>query len=248
MTKIAVVTAMFLIEFPELDTLSSNFEKCDNYDYYVFTNDRTIVEKITNDWNIIEIDCSNQTKGVYLTKRVKWLTHEYLPDYDVIIWVDSFIVPDNLEINHINSIIHHCLDENTNIPIYMRTQKFKCINDDIKWCLNNHRIDRNMSTKIIDYIENTEQFSVLKKVQTYWSSAIIKNNKNQNLINMSIELYNYITNVCYRDQHILPVLFKKYNIKCNIIPKEKLIFINKGKQNQKKHKYVENGDSSNNAK
>jgi hypothetical protein len=117
MTKIAVVTAMFLIEFPELDTLSSNFEKCDNYDYYVFTNDKTVIEKITNEWNIIEIDCSNQTKGVYLTKRVKWLTHEYLPDYDIIIWVDSFIVPNSLKIDEIHEMIDKVF--HTNVPIMM---------------------------------------------------------------------------------------------------------------------------------
>ena len=56
---------------------------------------------------------------------------------------------------------------------------------------------------------------------------------------MSRELFTYIQNVCYRDQHILPVLFKKYNINCNIM-KGKNIFINNGKQNgNKHHKYAE---------
>ena len=244
MTKVAVVTALFLIDFSEIDTPSSNFTKCDGFDYFIFTNDKTKIQNLSSDWNIIEIDCLGMKNGVYLTKRVKWLTHEYLPDYDIIIWVDSFIVPNHLKIDDINSIIDICLDEKQKVPILMRTQKFKCIKDDIDWCIKNDRISEKMSERIIDYIENIEFFPVNKETQTYWSSAIIKNNKNQNLINMSYELYNYIMNISYRDQHILPVLLNKFNITCNIIkskivPTDTDIFINKGQQNRNNHKYIE---------
>ena len=59
---------------------------------------------------------------------------------------------------------------------------------------------------------------------------------------MSVELFKYITDICYRDQHILPVLLHKHNIKCNIIPSthytsDKEIFINNGKQNVNNHNY-----------
>jgi len=237
--KVAVVTAVFLIDFNVVDNPSVNFEKCEIFDYFMFTNDKSKVEEFSKKWQIIEIDCSDIKHGVYITKRVKWLTHEYLPDYDIIIWVDSFIVPNYLEINEIKLLIDKCLDVNANQFIHMRTQNFYRINDDIRWCKNNHRISESMSIKIIDYIEKVENFDVNKRVQTYWSSAIIKNNKNENLINMSKELFTYIQNVCYRDQHILPVLFNKYNINCNIM-KGKNIFINNGKQNgNKNHKYTE---------
>jgi hypothetical protein len=208
----------------------------------MFTNDKNKAKYFSNDWNIIEIDSDGIKNGVYLTKRIKWLTHEYLPDYDIIIWIDSFIIPNNIKIENINEIINICLDEKKNIPIFMRTQHFTCIQDDINWCIKNNRINNKMSKKIIDYIENVENFSVNKKTQTYWSSAIIKNNKNENLINMSYELYNYIINICYRDQHILPVLLNKFNITCNIIKynmSNDNIFINKGQQNSNNHNYIE---------
>jgi hypothetical protein len=238
MRKVAVVTAVFLIDFNELDEPSSQFTKCDGFDYFLFTNDKTKVQYLSSDWNIVEIDGNGIKNGVYLTKRVKWLTHEYLPDYDIVIWVDSFIVPNHLRMENINSIINVCLDESRDTPIFMRTQKFRCIKDDIDWCVKNDRISKTISEKVVDYIEKKENFSVNECTQTYWSSAIIKNNKNAELNRMSNELYNYISNICYRDQHILPVLFKKFNITCNILKNPKDIFIIKGKQHLDKHKYV----------
>jgi hypothetical protein len=40
MIKVAVVTALILIEFKEIDKPSSDFIKCKGYDYYMFTNDK----------------------------------------------------------------------------------------------------------------------------------------------------------------------------------------------------------------
>ena len=242
MVKVAVVTCVFLLDFDEIDTPSCNFEKCNNFDYHLFTNDKSKVSKLSNDWNIVEVNCGNVKNGVYLTKYIKWQTHECLPDYDIIIWVDSFIIPNHLKLNDINAIINQCLDDKLNTPIFMRTQEFKCIKDDIDWCVKNNRLTKQMSLKITNYFENVEKFPISKPVQTYWSSAIIKNNKNIKLRKLSSELFKYITVICYRDQHILPVLFSKYNINCKIIESTHStsineIFINKGKQNPNNHNY-----------
>jgi len=242
MVKIAVVTCVFLLEFNELDTPSSNFDKCSNFDYYLFTNNKHLVSNLSDKWTIVEVKCDNVKNGVYLTKYIKWLTHECLPDYDIIIWVDSFIVPNHLKINDIKLIAEQCLNNELNTPIFMRTQKFKCIKDDINWCVANNRLTDHMASKITDYFEKVEAFPITDPVQTYWSSAMIKNNKNIRLQKLSKDLFQYITNICYRDQHILPVLFKKYNINCKIIPSTHNpnideIFINKGKQNINNHNY-----------
>ena len=242
MVKVAVVTCVFLLDFDEIDTPSCNFKKCPNFDYFLFTNDKSKVANLCNDWSIIEVKSDNVPNGVYLTKYVKWQTHECLPEYDIIIWVDSFIIPNYLKTDEINTIIEKCLNDDLNTPIFMRTQKFTCIKDDIDWCVKNKRLTKQLSDKIVNYINTSENFSVETPVQTYWSSAIIKSNKNIKLKNMSVELFKYITDICYRDQHILPVLLHKHNIKCNIIPSthytsDKEIFINNGKQNVNNHNY-----------
>ena len=43
MVKVAVVTCVFLLDFDENDTPSCNFEKCNNFDYFLFTNDKSKV-------------------------------------------------------------------------------------------------------------------------------------------------------------------------------------------------------------
>ena len=65
-----------------------------------------------------------------------------------------------------------------------------------------------------------ESYSVYNNDQTYWSSALIKNNKCEKLQKMATELFHLINTVGYRDQHFLPALFKKYDIK-TIIKNEK---------------------------
>ena len=246
MAKVAVVTAVFLIEFYTLDTPSLEFAKCDEYDYYMYTNDATKLQRYSvqhgGNWNVVELDCSNCTKGVYMTKRVKWLTHEFLPDYDVIIWVDSFIVPNPAEMDTLHGLVEKCANAITCVdaPImYTPTQTiFKCIHDDIRWCQRKNRISDAMAHKIIDYIENTEQFSVHKPIQTHWTCAVVKPNKHPGLKAMSAELVHYIDTVCYRDQHILPVLLKKHNIRCSVLPAKTNIFIIQGQQNDGNHQYV----------
>ena len=226
--KIAVVSAYFALDGLLLDKLSRNFEKLETADYYLFTNDASKFQDASSDWIIIEIDCSGVQNGVYMTKRVKWLTHEYLPDYNTIIWIDSFIVPNFNKSKEIYDIIDACMKD-ANAPIQMRTQRFQCIYDDIAWCVQYKRISKTMGQNVINYIEGVEGMCVKMPIQTYWSSAIVKNNKHPVLREMSKDLCNYINTVCYRDQHIIPVLLKKYSLTCPIIEDHSL-FIKKGQQ------------------
>jgi hypothetical protein len=231
--KIAVVSALFLIETDNLDTFG-NFNKINLFDYILFTNNANKIKEqpFSELWDIREI--SSFTNGLHATKHVKFLTHEYLPDYDVIIWVDTFITPN---IDFEENIFKLILDViNENAPIIMRTQQFKRVYDDIEWCIKNNRITEHIGNSIIMYLLNNN-FNVYENSQTYWSSAIIKNNKNNQLKQLGYEMYNLITKIGIRDQHWLPYLFNKYNIKCNILT-DKNIFKITGIQNQIHHNYV----------
>jgi hypothetical protein len=233
--RVAVVTAIFLIETEKIDECGTLVNKNENWDYILFTNNKNKLQNVEN-WEIREIDCSNCVHGVYASKQIKWLTHDFLPDYDIIIWVDSFIVPNLNMIDELNTMINSVYTD-PKIPIIMRTQLFKCINDDIQWCLKNNRITDGMSKKIINHINNSGVITVDECVQTYWSSAIVKNNKHIKLQNMAKELFTLVTEVGYRDQHWLPYLFKKYDLYCDI-NKTKNIFIITGKQIKENHNYV----------
>jgi hypothetical protein len=218
--KIAFITA----SFGKTDEFG-NFDTNNDFDYYFFTDD---ISKCTNP-NItpIYIDISKYPTPLLATKHVKWKTHLYLPSYDYIIWVDVFITHNS---NHISDIKNLCIPK----KISLRTQKFNCVNDDIEWCLRNNRIGIDIANNTRTYLKE-KNFDVFVNSRTYWTSAMIKDNKDINLQNMCEELYYLLQTVCYRDQHWLPYLFTKYNID-NYIMKSGF-FSTSGKVNYESHHY-----------
>ena len=91
--RVVVVSALFMTDKPKMDE-SGPLDPVDDWDYILFTNDRsTLVDsKVDPRWEIREVECIFEY-GVYMTKHIKWMTHEYLPEYDVVIWVDCFYSP-----------------------------------------------------------------------------------------------------------------------------------------------------------
>lgn len=246
MNKVAVVSTCFLIDVEQIDEIPKDFDKIEEFDYILFTNDKSKIDCSIH-WDIREIDCANFKNGLYATKHVKWLTHEYLPDYDVIIWVDSFIVPNKNVRDEIMELVQ-CVQHNED-TFYIRKQCFKNVHEDIEWCIKNKRISESMANDVIEYLQTHENFSVLEKSNTYWSSGMIKNNKSQRVRYMSQELYLLIESVGYRDQHWLPRLFDKYEIDARYVKKHLMaikkglasnIFLHIGKQMNNNHNYVEN--------
>jgi hypothetical protein len=233
--KIAVVSAIFLIDFNIMDDCGS-FDKIDGFDYFLFTNDKEKCSQMydLSEWNIIELDTTFNC-GVHATKHVKWLTHVYLPEYDNIIWVDSFISPNHERVDKIMEIID-LVNQVDSCPIYTRTQYLNNVGVDIEWCVNNNRINVDMKQTIVDYLDK-HNYDVETPDQTYWTSVVIKNNKNQRLIDLSLELFRLIIEVGYRDQHWLPFLLQKYQLTASIIDNNSLFCIT-GQSNTQNHDYV----------
>ena len=234
--KVAVVTALFLMDFDKMDQIYNNFTKVDNWHYYLFTNNKKKCGN-TYPYTVKEIDVSKFKYGVHATKNIKWLTHQYLPGYDIVIWVDSFICLNNFKIDDIKLLIKKVY-EDSNTPIIMRKQAFKSVEEDIKWCLGRKRINQETALNIRKYLSD-KKFPTNTISKTYWSSAIIKNNKNKKLQEFSNDLYKIVSTVGYRDQHWLPFLFKKYNLNCEYMPSN-LFLSNRENYNEKGHHYTIN--------
>jgi hypothetical protein len=232
--KVAYITSIFIIELKDTDKLNTKLKKIDEWDYFVFTNNKDNI-KNPGIFNVIDIDTKKIKYGLYATKRVKWLTHKYLKDYDVIIWTDSFIDFDKKYLNDIKEIIQNVY-LNPKTPIYLRTQQFKNVDEDINWCLDKKRINQDMVTNIKSYLK-LMNFPSNKNSKTYWSSVIIKTNKNENLNKMQEEIVSLVENVGYRDQHWLPYLFNKYNIIAKLMPNESFIRLTEN-YNHKNHHYI----------
>jgi hypothetical protein len=116
--KIAVVTSLFLIDFISLDHCGP-FERIPEWDYFLFTNDKTKIENTFN-WNVVELTDMSFANGVYASKYVKWKTHELLPDYDIILYLDCFLVPNHKRYNELTDIMKKVIEKDSTHPIYFR--------------------------------------------------------------------------------------------------------------------------------
>jgi hypothetical protein len=209
--KIAVVSAYFKIDINKLDECKP-IEKIPGFDYIMYVDkEYEEITKLKNIWDIRTIELP-YNKGVYYTKHVKWLTHLLCPEYDYIIWVDCFYSPTN------NTVIKKYINmmQENNIPIAMRTQNIKSVSDDIKWCILHKRITNDMKDIICNKLKEND-FIPDNPCQTFWSSAVIKDNKDIRIHKMANELMELILNSGYRDQHWLPYLISKYKIPYKII-------------------------------
>lgn len=234
--KVAVISAMFVYNNNKTDDCGS-FTKVNDFDYILFTNDKSLC-KYNDLWDVREVDM-NFTNGLFATKFVKWNTHILLPEYDIIIWVDSFININTVNTAYVKSLINTV--HKGEVDIYIRTQTFKTVYEDIYWCLNNNRMTQERADILSAYLRDHGE-NIHTPCQTFWSSGMITNNKSEKIHEMGKELYDLLCNVSYRDQHWLPYIFKKHAIKSRIINND--AFINCGVQNRLNHNYVSIIDKS----
>jgi hypothetical protein len=59
------------------------------WDYICFTN---LDLPETFGWRIVKVEYTGDEPAVE-AKRIKWLSHQMLPDYDVVIWMDAYLTP-----------------------------------------------------------------------------------------------------------------------------------------------------------
>lgn len=231
--RVVVVSALFMTDKPKMDE-SGPLDPVDDWDYILFTNDRsTLVDsKVDPRWEIREVECIFEY-GVYMTKHIKWMTHEYLPEYDVVIWVDCFYSPNLKKRGEWEALID-IITTDYNRPLMMRTQKFQSVEEDMQWCFDHHRVTKELVQTTSEYLA-TRGWDVREKSRTYWTSVMIKNNKSSLLQCLSMELMQLVTTRCCRDQHWLPYLFQKYKITCDLFPNS-LVICN-GVQNRGVHSY-----------
>jgi hypothetical protein len=237
--KIAVVTSLFLIDLQSLDECGP-LQKIPQWDYFLFTNDKTKIENAnTIHWNVVELTDMSFPNGVYASKYVKWKTHELLPDYDVILYLDNFMVPNHDRYKELTDIMSDVVKNESSAPIYFRNQFHKNVASDIQWCIGNNRITNNMANNIKQYLLE-HGFDCHVSSDTFWTSAIIKNNKSPILKQMGDELYDLVLTVGYRDQHWVPYLLKKYGLESRICENKNNLplFLMTGKRKSYLHHFL----------
>ena len=94
--KICFYTAIFSKSEKPLDK-PSNFERITGIDYILFTNYNPTLFLNCGWNNIIQIPHLFDNP-VLSAKTIKWKSHQFLSEYDIVIWLDSFLSPSKSKI------------------------------------------------------------------------------------------------------------------------------------------------------
>jgi len=208
-------TALF--KYKRKVDIPNKFIRDKNWDYIIFTN----IDNLDTSWTSVIVPLFNNNP--ILTNRIfKWLSHIFLKKYEICFYMDAFFSPiENINITT-NSIIHKT-----------HTKRI-CVYSELNACVLSKKIDYKTRNKIFKFLKKKK---VEKDIGLYHNDSFIRNNININinfyfeeLINIMME-YNF-----YRDQVILPIIYKNNNFKPNIDNN----IINLIKKNGKKanHKYI----------
>ena len=73
-----------------VDTLGP-FERIEGWDYICFTNQPI---KNSYGWTIVQVDYKGNEPALE-AKKYKWLSHTYLEDYEIVVWMDAYIAPNH---------------------------------------------------------------------------------------------------------------------------------------------------------
>ena len=169
------------------------FQKKKNFYYIIFKN----IDNLNTSWNIVKVNLFNNNP--ILTNRIfKWLSHIFLKDYEICIYMDSYISPKiESEINFLINNIYH-----------KKHTKRNCVYNEVNACFKSKKINLDQKNYIIKYYKKN-------KIQTnlglYHNDIFIKNNTSivQNYHNELINLM--LETGCFRDQLFLSIIYSKKN-------------------------------------
>lgn len=197
--KIVFYTANYSDNIPV--DIPKRFHKILGYDYFLFTN---LDEKLFNtSWKIIKTEKFHEN-NILSSRYVKWNIHKLLPNYDVFIWMDSWIYPNNLRKEEYANYI---LDLNKYDIILCKHLERNCIYDEFDSVIKYKKdsIDNvNKNKEILlknNYPPNNGLFEL---------GFFLRNNKKE-INNILEKLYDFLVENSYRDQLAINYIFWKYN-------------------------------------
>lgn len=178
-------------------------KKLSGYDYIIFTN---IPDRLNNSgWTCVYKDLVNE-HPIYTAKHYKWLSHKYLLDYDIAIYVDAYMSPSQNK-NWDNYCDKLKLDNAHDGMITMKHSSRKCIYDECA-AIQKHKKD----TK--EHMENTIKFLENENMPKNYGlpelGVFMRHLKNDKLNILCEELFSLMLKFTYRDQALMSYVFWKH--------------------------------------
>ena len=77
------------------------FQKADGWDYIMFTNQEF---PDTIPWKLHKVGRQYEDPAIE-AKMYKWQSHRFLPEYDIVIWIDSYMSPNPTYVKNLESLL-----------------------------------------------------------------------------------------------------------------------------------------------
>ncbi|WP_289286108.1 glycosyltransferase domain-containing protein [Parablautia intestinalis] len=195
--KIAVYTANigFYDNLQEPEFTSSNI------DYYCFTDNKSYKSDI---WNVRHISnsCSSPEENAKLVRHYKFFPGEYLPDYEISIWVDS-------KYKIIGDLRQYAALYSHGAPMLSFPHFFRdCIFEEAAICLDVGRGDPDM---ICNQIKNYRFNQYPPHHGLYENGCIVRRHKDKQVKRVMNDWWEEINQYSLRDQISLPYVLWKNN-------------------------------------
>jgi len=196
-------SALFTDKNKPSDTIQS-FKRLNGWDYILFTN----LDIVSDSWTVRKIDLPDPN-FIISAKMIKWLSHEYLNEYDIVYWMDAYCALNN----HKKEILEKALLklENANVPLFIKQHPSRdCIYDEADACLEFKKIDTDTYTNVKKFLN---EHKVPRNYGLYETNSMLKMNKNKMIMEIGKELITVLKKLTYRDQLILTYILFKHKIK-----------------------------------
>lgn len=181
------------------DTLKEPLHNNPTWDFVCFTDDPTLK---SDRWRVVLLNNPHGLSAKILSRRPKLLVHEYLPSYDLTLYVDAcYAVTGDLD-----AFIETPLSE---ISLVIRDLN-RSISDELKDLIKYKTIKPNSADKLIKFIEQ-DGFSITQKGTYYMGGLILR--KNTDFVKMFNEAWWELLQLFERDQPALQYLLNKHNLK-----------------------------------
>ena len=192
--KIAVYTMIT----GNYDALKEPEFKDESIDYICFTNNFELKSEI---WNIEYIN-DTSLSDVMLARRIKFLTHEYLKEYDTSVWVDG-------KFKIIGDLREYIKEYEKQMPVLCFPHyKRNCVYSEASACIIANKGKKEQILKqIVDYY----QASYPVDNGLYETGCIVRNHNDKRVIRLMEGWYKEINTYSYRDQISLPYVCWKNN-------------------------------------
>ena len=192
-------TAIFGTGTQAVDSLAPIPNKIAGWDYICFTNLNLPPQK---GWHIVKIQL-DEINPVLQAKRVKWLSHEYLSEYDVVVWMDGYIAPNPMFSEVLKQWVLEMQEKNINV-LHRPHEDRNCIYEECEAVVANKRDTRENVAKVLTQLK---ELRFPKNWGLFDTNILFKFHKDQAVQEISEAVFKQMQETSYRDQLAVPLVY-----------------------------------------